>query len=53
VGKAPGVTVFRNRAHKTFIGSNGAILVWDILKKRPVLSKKGKDGKEISKEATE
>jgi len=51
VEKAPGVTVYRSRAHKTFIGKNGAILIWDIFNRRAVLSKKGRDGKEVPKAA--
>jgi hypothetical protein len=52
VESVPGVTVFRSRLHKTFIATNGAILIWDLSTRRSVLSKKGKDGKEVPKEAT-
>jgi hypothetical protein len=51
VEKAPGVIAFRSVAHRTFIAKNGAILILDIFKDRIILSKKGKDGKEIPKAA--
>jgi len=42
-----GVTVYRHRGHKTFIGANGAIVIWDIARRGVVFSKRGKDGKAV------
>jgi hypothetical protein len=51
VETVPGVIAFRSVAHRTFIAKNGAILILDIFQSRIVLSKRGKDGKEVPKAA--
>jgi hypothetical protein len=43
-----GVTVYRHRAHKTFVGANGAIVIWDITRRAVVFSKRGEDGKAVA-----
>lgn len=41
------VVRYRNKAHNTYIGHNGAIQIKDIRKKQILLDKPGADGKRI------
>jgi len=46
VDGCPGLTVYRSRGHRTFIGENGAIEIW-LLSGKVVFSKPGKNGRDV------
>ena len=44
----PGVTVYRSRAHRTFIAENGAFVIKDVWTEQILVEKPGRNGVGIS-----